>query len=946
MLRILTKERSYMGSKVLFISEEQLKNESNIESNVDAKVLSKTIQTVQETDLKAILGLELYNGLVDAVHDNVVSGSTLSSLYSELLHGYVKPFLLYKSVSHFLVVNNYKITNKGTMKLGDNSATNVSSDELEYLKNYYDNYAVTYKEALIEFLRANNLLTSKSDTDTTSVSIGWFLGKYPTKKKENIVSSLPSSADVSTPVQTFDGTLRKVLLVSEQQVKTETNIETNVDAKVLSKTIQAVQDIDLKAILGLNLYVKVLEAVYQFQVNSVPINSLYTDLINNYIKPFLVNRVVSKYLVINNYKITNKGLMKLNDNSASNLSSQELEAVRKEYENDSITYKKNLIDYLRANKFGVGDDDTTSTSIGWFLGGHSHFVANSSSLVPPSTESDPIWEDEKGDYYTKPEVDDLIAGVDITETDPVWESEKENYYQKTEVDGLIDAIEETDPVWNSEKGNYYTKTEVDGLVDGIDYTPFEEISNKGIANGYTPLNSSGKVDESFLPDAVLGATKFKGFWNASANTITSSDLTINGSSIPASSSLNEGWYFIVTVAGSTNESGITDWNLGDWIISIGTAWKKVDNTDAIITFNNRTGAITLLSSDVTSALGYTPYNATNPNGYINGITSSMILSALGYTPYNATNPNGYISAVTSSMITTALGYTPVTNARTITINGTTYDLSANRSWTIVPTSGTRLTRVGISAPSTGQQFYQTDELEGMYVYDGEMWVWQVPANIDYWENFTDGLTGSMFANSSFGGTSSRMSGTATIATGINLDTGTGTSNWAGIINQQGTTFHYPGYNLKKFIWCGRVNIPILSDATNTFTVYVGCVGNTSGTGGGAFFTYTHGTNSGKWVANYRSVGNVLSTLNSTVTVDTTKLHSLVIVGSVANSNYSFYVDGVSVGTITPSGGNLILLNQTSGNSTATGAASIIKSAGSTVRQLFVEEQFFIRKQNI
>ena len=38
--------------------------------------------------------------------------------------------------------------------------------------------------------------------------------------------------------------------------------------------------------------------------------------------------------------------------------------------------------------------------------------------------------------------------------------------------------------------------------------------------------------------------------------------------------------------------------------------------------------------------------------------------------------------ITSGMVTTALGYTPVTNARTLTINGTAYDLSADRSWTI------------------------------------------------------------------------------------------------------------------------------------------------------------------------------------------------------------------------------------------------------------------------
>ena len=48
--------------------------------------------------------------------------------------------------------------------------------------------------------------------------------------------------------------------------------------------------------------------------------------------------------------------------------------------------------------------------------------------------------------------------------------------------------------------------------------------------------------------------------------------------------------------------------------------------------------------------------------------------------------NTYLTGITSSQIISALGYTPVTNARTLTINGTTYDLSANRSWTIDGTS--------------------------------------------------------------------------------------------------------------------------------------------------------------------------------------------------------------------------------------------------------------------
>lgn len=45
----------------------------------------------------------------------------------------------------------------------------------------------------------------------------------------------------------------------------------------------------------------------------------------------------------------------------------------------------------------------------------------------------------------------------------------------------------------------------------------------------------------------------------------------------------------------------------------------------VTSFNTRTGAITLTSGDVTGALGFTPYNSTNPSGYI---TSSALSSYL------------------------------------------------------------------------------------------------------------------------------------------------------------------------------------------------------------------------------------------------------------------------------------------------------------------------------
>jgi hypothetical protein len=55
----------------------------------------------------------------------------------------------------------------------------------------------------------------------------------------------------------------------------------------------------------------------------------------------------------------------------------------------------------------------------------------------------------------------------------------------------------------------------------------------------------------------------------------------------------------------------------------------------------------------------------------------------------------YLTGITSGQVTTALGYTPVTNARTLTINGTIYDLTADRTWSV----GT-VTSVGATGPIT------------------------------------------------------------------------------------------------------------------------------------------------------------------------------------------------------------------------------------------------------
>jgi len=69
------------------------------------------------------------------------------------------------------------------------------------------------------------------------------------------------------------------------------------------------------------------------------------------------------------------------------------------------------------------------------------------------------------------------------------------------------------------------------------------------------------------------------------------------------------------------------------------------------------GSLSLTSSQITSALGFTPYNSTNPNNYLtsSALTYNAIVNALGYTPYNNTNPNGYVGTSALSGYLSASG---------------------------------------------------------------------------------------------------------------------------------------------------------------------------------------------------------------------------------------------------------------------------------------------------
>ena len=118
-------------------------------------------------------------------------------------------------------------------------------------------------------------------------------------------------------------------------------------------------------------------------------------------------------------------------------------------------------------------------------------------------------------------------------------------------------------------------SDVQGLQTALDAKL--NASAKGAANGVAELDSNGKVPLTQINDSLIGQVEYMGTWNPATNT----------PSLPTTPT-EKGHYYVANAAGS--RFGLS-FQTGDWLISNGVSWDKVDNTDAVTSVFGRTGAV-------------------------------------------------------------------------------------------------------------------------------------------------------------------------------------------------------------------------------------------------------------------------------------------------------------------------------------------------------------------
>ena len=234
-----------------------------------------------------------------------------------------------------------------------------------------------------------------------------------------------------------------------------------------------------------------------------------------------------------------------------------------------------------------------------------------------------------------------------------------------------------------------------GTMSGVTISDYVATATKGVANGVASLDGSGTVPISQLPAAVLGALSYQGTWDASTNTPT---LT--------SSVGTKGYYYVVNVAGSTNLNGITDWVVGDWAVYNGTAWQKVDNTDAVTSVNGLTGTVVLTTTNI----------AEGTNEYFTTARARTSVSAGTGISYNSTT--GVITNSSPSLGGDVVGPTSATDNAVARFDTTTGKLIQN--------SVTLIDDTGNASGILSQQFSNGSAVTlaaGKIWYDGSTGAW-------------------------------------------------------------------------------------------------------------------------------------------------------------------------------------------------------------------------------
>lgn len=143
--------------------------------------------------------------------------------------------------------------------------------------------------------------------------------------------------------------MTKILLISEDYIKTNSNLSDNVWGEYILPAVREAQDIGLQLIIGSCLYKKVLDLVDTNAIKNES-NVAYKELLDEYIQPYLLYQVITDLIPIIGTKLANLGTVISNDEHVMSLSEGERNNLKHYYEIRADFYCKRMQEFLLNNR--------------------------------------------------------------------------------------------------------------------------------------------------------------------------------------------------------------------------------------------------------------------------------------------------------------------------------------------------------------------------------------------------------------------------------------------------------------------------------------------------------------------------------------------------------------------------------------------------------------------
>lgn len=152
--------------------------------------------------------------------------------------------------------------------------------------------------------------------------------------------------------------MNKILLISEDFLKTNSTLNDNTFGKYILPAIWSAQNIGLRRIIGDCLYNTIVGMVSDGSIKDEE-NATYKDFLDNYITEYLLFQTQYEIIPFLNYKLGNIGSVVSNDEHVQTLSRADIDLMRNEFQAKADWCAGRIRNFLKCCHDALGMDECT-----------------------------------------------------------------------------------------------------------------------------------------------------------------------------------------------------------------------------------------------------------------------------------------------------------------------------------------------------------------------------------------------------------------------------------------------------------------------------------------------------------------------------------------------------------------------------------------------------------